>query len=71
MAETSGDLKIVDFKYSDIFLKDTLGLKELYNNNKMIIKQYNCQHDEFKKSVCNRNFINEEYSLLTLTINFL
>lgn len=67
-----GNLKIVHFKNSDIFLKNTLGLKELYENNKMMIKQYDCQHDEFKRSKCyNKKFDNQEYSLLNLTIKLL
>lgn len=66
------NLKIIDFKNSTIFLKDTLGLRYLYENNKMKIKQYDCNHDEFKKAICyNKKFDNQDYSLLNVTITLL
>jgi pimeloyl-ACP methyl ester carboxylesterase len=72
MAETSGDLEIVNFQESEIYIEDIIGLRELDKNGKLKVKQYDCQHEEFKHSKCFlKNFTNQQYSLLDLTISLL
>ena len=40
--------------------------------NTMMIEQYNCLHEEFKHPKCfNATFINQQYSLLHLTLSLL
>jgi hypothetical protein len=65
MAETSGDLEIVNFQESEIYIEDIIGLRELDKNGKLKIKQYDCQHEEYKHPECFlKNFTNQQYSLL-------
>lgn len=72
MAETSGDLEIVNLQESELFLEDLIGLRELNKKGKLMIKQYDCQHEEFKHPKCFlNNFTNQEYSLLDLTLKIL
>ena len=72
MAETSGLLEIVEFYNSDLYLEDNLGLKELDKSNRLYIERYDCFHEEFKLPNCfNRNFSNQDQSLLDFTLSFL
>ena len=72
MADTSGLLEIVEFYNSDLYLEDNLGLKELDKSNRLYIERYDCFHEEFKLPNCfNRNFSNQDQSLLDFTLSFL
>ena len=71
-ANKFNNLEIVDLYESDLYLEDRLGLKELHENGKMLIEQYDCKHEEFKKSKCFlKNFTNQKYCLLDLTLSLL
>ena len=72
MAETSGHLEIVNFLESNIYNEDKIGLRELYENGKMLLKQYDCKHEEFKQPKCFlKNFTSQSNNLLDLTISLL
>ena len=51
-AINKNELQIQPLIESPIYINDTLGLKELYTNNKMILHNIDCQHQEFKLSKC-------------------
>ena len=51
-ANITGKLKIIDFIEGEQFTEDKIGLQELYKNNKMLIKQFDCLHEEFKHPKC-------------------
>ena len=72
LAEISGTLEILDLQESDIYQNDRLGLKELNNTGRFFIEKYNCLHEEFKNPKCfNRSFINQERTLIDLTLSLL
>ena len=72
MAENSGHLEIVNFLESNIYNEDKIGLRELYENGKMLLKQYDCKHEEFKHPECFlKNFTSQSNNLLDLTISLL
>lgn len=72
MAENLGNLEIVEFFESNIYLQDKIGLKELYEKGKMMVKKYDCLHEEFKHPKCFlKNFTSQPYCLLDFTISLL
>tara|TARA_B100001093_G_scaffold506234_1_gene564839 strand:+ start:94 stop:897 length:804 start_codon:yes stop_codon:yes gene_type:complete len=71
-ANITGELKIIDFQKSEQFTEDKIGLQELYKNNKLLLKQFDCLHEEFKHPKCfSKNFTNQKTTLLHLTLSLL
>lgn len=69
-AKNNEQLTIVDFFESDTYLLDKIGLKSLYVENKLFIKKYDCQHEEFKSPKCYLDTVHGE-SLLNFTLKLL
>lgn len=58
-----------DLFASDIYAHDTLGLKYLYTNNRLHLKEARCNHDTFKSD--EQNFVENVLPFLTLDPNTL
>jgi palmitoyl-protein thioesterase len=71
--KSNDPLEIVDFKISSTYKNDLIGLKTLDENNKLIVRQYDCKHEDFKMPSCflDSNLSASEISLLKLTISYL
>ena len=63
-------LNVVKLSKSNIFINDSVGLKYLFENNALIIKQYGCNHEEFKSPKCYLNASLASQSLLNFTIKY-
>ena len=71
-ASTNKQLNIVPFKQSEFYLNDTMGLKTLDLENKLMIKQFDCQHEQFKHPDCFlKKFDNQIETLMDETISIL
>lgn len=57
--------KIEDLFASDIYKNDTLGLKQLYESNRLHFKEASCNHDDLKSD--EQNFIDNILPFLMLT----
>ena len=63
---------IVLFIDSEFYLNDTIGLKTLDIAGKLLIKQYECQHEQFKHPNCFlKKFDNQLETLMDETISIL
>jgi palmitoyl-protein thioesterase len=72
LANTDNKLEIVGLFESELYKKDYIGLKKLYENNKLIIKRVDCKHEEFKLPTCYlKKNLNNTTSLLDFTISLL
>jgi len=63
-------LNIIDLDQSEIYNEDRIGLKYLNDNKRLVIKQYDCNHEDFKKPNCYLNN-SDHVTLLNFFINFL
>lgn len=72
-AVVNDELIIEPLKETEFFRFDFLGLKYLYDNNKLSIYRFDCEHDKFKTDMCFNNVKNNETNknLLDLTIDVL
>jgi palmitoyl-protein thioesterase len=63
-AETQKKLTIVPFIKSDIYKNDLIGLNYLFQQNKLNIEQFDCNHEEFKLVSCFSKIKNKQNTTL-------
>ena len=66
-------LNLIEFNKSVTFKRDKIGLKTLNKLNRLLIKRYDCQHEDFKNPECymNKNYSENGISLLNFTLGLL
>ena len=69
--KSNNPLEIVDFKISNTYKYNLIGLKTLDENNKLIVRQFDCKHDDFKMPSCFLNKNVSDITLLDLTLSVL
>ena len=63
---------IVPLIKSSIYSDNTIGLKTLDTRGKLLVKQYNCLHEEFKSPSCFlKKMSNQNHTLFNLTLRLL
>jgi palmitoyl-protein thioesterase len=71
-ANINKKLTIIPIHKSNTYLNDSIGLQTLETNNKLMIEQYDCLHEQFKHPSCFlKKFNNQEMTLMDKTISVL
>lgn len=72
LARERKELQIVSLEKTESYLEDRLGLRTLMQENKLIIEEFACEHEQFKHPDCfNNKFVGKKLSLMNLTVSIL
>lgn len=66
--EKNNELVIQPFYLSNTYLNNSIGLKTLYNTNKLMFLNYDCEHQKFKTSECFINIFEIIYNDIKLLL---
>ena len=72
LAREKNTLEIVPLNQTEEYIQDALGLHSLNYDNKLLILNYPCKHEEFKHPKCfSQRFTEQPLTLLDVTIDLL